>query len=81
MEGFTLLPFAFCAQMAVAQGQTLVELGYVVTGECIVHLQIGDSHGETAWINGHDVGVSIFDQGAEVFIDGLKFIVPKLSRA
>jgi hypothetical protein len=81
MEGFTLLPFAFCAQMAVAQGQNLVELGYVVTGECIVHLQIGDSHGETAWINGHDVGVSIFDQGAEVFIDGLKFIVPKLSRA
>jgi hypothetical protein len=81
MEGFTLLPFMFCAQMAVAMGQNLVEFGYVVTNECIVHLQLGDSHGETAPINGHDIGVSIFDEGAEVSIDGLKFIVPKLSRA
>jgi hypothetical protein len=81
MEGFTLLSFAFCAQMAVAMGQNVVELGYTVVGECIVHMQLGDSHGETAPINGHDVGVSIFDEGAEVFIDGVRFVVPKLSRA
>jgi hypothetical protein len=81
MEGFTLLPFMFCAQMAIAEGQNLVEFGYVVTNECIVHMQLGDSNGDTAWINGHDVGVTIFDDGAEVFIDGLKFIVPKLAKA
>ncbi len=81
MEGFTVLSFAICAQMVMAMGQELVELGQVVAGKCDTHLLVGDSHGETAQILGHDIGVSMFDEGAEVFVDGLRFIVPKMLKA
>ena len=81
MEGFTALSFALCAQMVMAMGQELVELGQTVAGKCETHLLLGDSHGETAPILGHDIGVQMFDDGAEVFVDGLRFIVPKMERA
>ncbi len=81
MEGFTALSFALCAQMVMVGGQDLVELGQTIAGKCETSLFIGDSHGETAPILGHDIGASMFDDGAEVFVDGLRFIVPKMARA
>ncbi len=81
MDGFTLLPFAFCAQMTIAMGQDLVELGQVIAGKCETDILIGDSDGETAPIKGHDIGVEMFDGGAEVSIDGRKFIIPKTTPA
>ncbi len=77
MDGFTLLPFALCAQMTIGMGQDLVELGNVVAGVCDSNLLLGDSHGETAHIKGHDIGVTMFEYGAELWIDGVRFIVPK----
>jgi hypothetical protein len=80
VDGFTLLPFAFCAQIVMLDGQDLVDLGKVVAGICNTDILIGDSHGETAPIKGHDIGVAIFESGAEVWIDGLRYIVPKTAR-
>jgi hypothetical protein len=81
MDGFTALAFGMCAQMALAQGQDLIELGEVIAGTCETHVYLGDSHGQTAHIHGHDIGVTIFGAGAEVWIDGRKFIVPKTAGA
>lgn len=81
MDGFTLLPFALCAQMALIHGQQLVALGSLIAGVCETDVYIGDSDGDIARIHGHDIGVSMFDGGAEVSIDGRKYIVPKTSGA
>jgi hypothetical protein len=80
MDGFTLLAFALCARVVMGMGQDLVELGQVVAGECDTHYLFGDSGGDTAPIYGHDIGVAIFDDGAEVSVDGRMFIVPKMMK-
>ena len=77
MDGFTALVFGFCAAVANIHGEELLDLGNVVAGECKTFAWFGDSHGETAVIQGHDIGVSMFEAGAEVTIDGRKFVVPK----
>jgi hypothetical protein len=63
--------------MVIGLGQDLVEFGKVVDGACDTHYLFGDSAGDTASIYDHNIGVSIFDDGAEVYIDGIRYIVPK----
>lgn len=86
MDGFTLLAFGFCAAIASIHGQDVLDLGKVVAGECRTFAWVGDSHGNSAVIQGHDFSVSMFDGGAEVTIDGRKFrhsvaVSPVLGRA
>lgn len=81
MDGFTALAFGFCAAIASIHGQPLVDLGQIVAGECQTFAWVGDSHGESAVIHGHDFEVSMFYGGAEVIIDGRKYIVPKTTGA
>ena len=80
MDGFTALAFGFCAAITMYHGTELIDFGDVVAGQCETFALIGDSHGQTARIKGHDIGVDIFDGGAEVVVDGLKFVVPRTSR-
>ena len=80
MDGFTALSFALCAQVVMSMGQDLIELGQTIVGKCETHILLGDSHGETAPILGHDIGVSVFDDVAEIFVDGVRFIVPKTTK-
>lgn len=77
MDGFTLLAFGFCAGLASFHGQTVVDLGVVKSGECDTFVYLGDSDGESAEIRGHDFAVSIFEGGAEVIMDGKKYVVPR----
>ena len=81
MDGFSLLGAGFCAALAMIHGQPILDLGNVVAGECKTFAWVGDSHGETAVIQGHDIGVEILDFGAEVTVDGKKFFVPKTEGA
>ena len=81
MDGFTALTFGLCAALVNIHGQDVVELGNVIVGECTTFAYIGDSHGQTAVIQGHDIGISIEDELAVVFVDDRKFVLPKLSGA
>jgi hypothetical protein len=80
MDGFTALAFGFCAAVTMYHGTELVDFGEVVAGQCETFALIGDSRGRTARIKGHDIGVDFFDSGAEVAVDGLKFIIPRTLR-
>jgi hypothetical protein len=79
--GFIALAFGLCARMIIGMGQDLVEVGKVVNGMCDTKYAFGDSHGETAPVYGHYIGVELFDEGAVVHVDDLKFVVPKLGSA
>jgi len=75
--GFVALAFSFCASMAMVGGQDVVAMGYVSGKECIVHMYIGDSHGETVTINQHSIGIEMLESGAVVHIDDLLFTIAK----
>lgn len=79
--GFIALAFSFCAAMTLNGGQDVIALGYVSHGKCIVQMEVGDSHGQTATINGHDVGVEMIEEGAIVHIDDLQFVILKTEGA
>jgi hypothetical protein len=79
-DGFISLAFGFCASLVIEGNQDLVAFGYQSQGECVAHLFLGDSHGETVTISGHSVGVTMLDGGAEVSIDELRFVIPKTDR-
>lgn len=81
MDGFTLLAFALCARMVIGLGQDLVEIGKVVNGACDTGYLFGDSEGDTVPIYDHDIGITIYDEGADVFIDGIPHFVPKTAPA
>lgn len=81
MDGFTALAFGFCAALANIHGEIMIDLGQVVAGACDTFAWVGDSHGRTGSIRGHDFSVNMFEGGAEVTIDGKKFIVPKTEGA
>ena len=78
-DGFLALAFGFCAALVLDGGQDVVALGYQSEGECVVHAYFGESYGDTVTINGHEIGVALIDGGAEVFIDDLRFVIPKTS--
>lgn len=77
MEGFVLLAYGFCASLVHFHGQEMIDLGKVVAGECDTFVYLGDSNGESAEIMEHDFSVSIFEGGAEVIMDGKKYVVPR----
>jgi len=81
MDGFTFLAFALCARMVIGMGQDLVEVGQVVNGSCESNYLFGDSHGDTAHVYAHDIGIMILEDGAEVTVDGLPRFVPKTTPA
>ena len=81
MDGFTLLPFAFCAMLVSHHGQDLLELGDVVVDKCETFALIGDSGDDFATIEGHAFAVFMFEGGAEVTIDGKKYIVSRTTGA
>lgn len=72
-----LLAFGFCASLAQFHGETVIDLGKVVAGECDTFAYVGDSHGESAEIRDHEFSVSIDESGAEITIDGRAFLIPK----
>ncbi len=77
MDGFTLLAFGFCAALTIDGNQDVVALGYVSSDTCIIRMEVGDSHGETVTINGHEVGIEMIEGGAVVHVDELQFVIPK----
>lgn len=72
-DGFTALVFGFCA-MVSSEGDS-VELGYVSEDKCIVRVDIGNTHGQTATLNEHEVGIKMLEGGAEISIDDLRFVI------
>lgn len=80
MDGFMALAFGFCAAVANVHGQYLIDLGNIVAGECKTFAWVGDSRGESVRVQGHDISVSMFEDGAEVTLDGRRFVVPKMLR-
>jgi hypothetical protein len=76
-SGFTALAFSFCAAIVQDGGADNVALGYVSNDKCEVMMIVGDSHGDTATINGHDIGVELLLDGAVVHIDDLQFVIQK----
>lgn len=73
--GFVAMAFSFCAAMGADEGQQIVELGSIQDDKCIVRMIIGDSHGQTAEINKHEIGVEMLKGGAVVHIDDLQFVI------
>ena len=78
---FTTLAFALCAMMATEGGDDVVDLGKIVAGECEVRYSISESHGQTAWLYGHEVSVAIIDNGAFVAVDDEVKFIPKFTKA
>lgn len=79
--GFVALAFSFCAGMGLEEGSEIVQLGYVKEDKCVVAMIVGDSDGQTAEINGHEIGVEMLKGGAVVHIDDLQFVVVKTTPA
>ena len=78
--GFIALAFGFCAVMNnYGEDAHTVGLGYLAEGKCIIRMDVGDSKGETAVINEHNIGIEILDDeetAAIVHIDDLSFSIP-----
>ena len=77
LDGFTALAFSFCAALTLDGGQDVVALGYVSQGECEVHMVVGDTQGEAAVIDGHEISVKMLEHGAEISVDDLRFVLIK----
>jgi hypothetical protein len=77
LDGFTALAFGFCAALTLDGGQDIVAVGYVASGQCVVRMYAGDSHGDTVTINDHDIGIEMIEGGTVVHIDDLQFTIPK----
>ena len=80
IDGFTILAFGFCAAIADLPSDN-VRLGYVSDGKCIVQMEVGDTGPDHFTIQQHDFKIELLDGGAEVSIDDLKFVLPRLFRA
>lgn len=78
---FVALAFGFCASLTSHGAQDLVALGYVSKDECVIRMIVGDSHGQAVTVNDHEIGVTILQDGAEVRIDDLRFVIPKTEGA
>lgn len=74
---FTAIAFGLCASLSTYGSDDVLQLGYLANGDCIIHVEMGDTHGESATILGHDIGVEMIEGGAVIHIDGLMFVVPK----
>ena len=81
MTPFTAIAFGLCASLSAFGDQDTIQLGYLANNDCIIHVEIGDTHGESAVILGHDIGVEMIEGGAVIHIDGLTFVVPKTEGA
>jgi hypothetical protein len=77
MTPFTAIAFGLCASLSPFGAQDILQLGYLANNDCIIHAEIGDTHGESAVILGHDIGVEMIEGGAVIHIDGLMFVIPK----
>jgi hypothetical protein len=74
---FTILALGFCANMISHMGNDLVSLGQIIADECDPFALMGESYGQTARIKGHDFGAHFFEDGVEVWLDGVRYIVPR----
>ena len=75
---FTTLILGFCATFSTIYGNPFAEIGYISQGECIIHMALGDTNGQSVTFGGHSFAAKILDDNnaVEVTIDeNRKFVV------
>lgn len=75
MDIFTALLFGMCASVTDPPNADAVLIGYVTSEKCEVSFGIGDTHGQTVSLGGHDYSVDIIDNGAILTMDGHQFLL------
>ena len=74
MPIFTTIAFGMCAYLAQGLGQqTMLMIGNINEGICDPQMFFGDSHGQSAFVAGHEYKVDINDSGAKLWFDGKVF--------
>ena len=75
---FTTLILGFCATFSTIYGNPFAEIGYISQGECIVHMALGDTNGQSVTFGGHSFSAKMLDgdNAVEITIDeDRKFVV------
>lgn len=80
---FVGLVFGFCAGFSPDDANQPLELGYMSEGECVGVIEMPGSNTDDTEhvIGGHNIAWEQLDGGAEVSIDGQKFVIMRFATA